>query len=408
MATGAYARAIGAAGAKPLLISSIVARLPQGMSLAILLLVRQTTGSFAAAGAVVGVYGLSTAAVNPLLGRLVDRFGPPRVLLAAAFAQAVALVAIDVAARQHADTAVLVVLGALGGACMPPVSACLRALWPQVLPDPATRESAFALDATVQEVIWMAGPLLVGALVSVGSPGLAVLGMGVVTLGGTAWFSRIPAARDWRPVDRAGARVLASPGMRIVLLSGFGAAVTMGSLEVGLPGLAAHLHAAGITPALLALASAGSFVGGLAYGARPWRAPLPRRHAALLAAAAVLMAPLLFAGSRSAVFPFALVAGLGYAPVLSAMYALVGRLAPAGAVTEAFTWSNAALGSGIALGVSAGGSLIQLGGAHAAFGLGVAASAVAALVALGGRRTLTLRPREEDFADLRHPVECGA
>src|SRR5690349_9583965 len=99
MAAAGYARALGAAGAKTLLVSSVVARLPLGMSLAILLLVRETTGSFAAAGAVVGAYGLATAAGAPIQGRLVDRFGPPRVLLIAAVGQAVALAVIVLAAR---------------------------------------------------------------------------------------------------------------------------------------------------------------------------------------------------------------------------------------------------------------------------------------------------------------------
>jgi MFS family permease len=407
MATGGYARALGAAGAKRLLASSVLARLPLGMSLAILLLVRETTGSFAAAGAVVGAYGLAGAAGGPLLGRLVDRFGPPPVLTAAALAQAAALTAIVAAARGGAGPLVLTVMGAAGGACIPPVSACLRALWPRLVPDPAARESAFALDATVQEVIWMAGPLLVGLLVSIGSPDIAVIGMAVVTLGGTAWFARAPLTRGWAPVDRDGAQVLRTPGMVVVLASCIAAGMTMGSLEVGLPGLAAQLRDPGITPALLALASTGSFLGGLAYGARSWTLPLSRRYALLLGAAALLMAPLLFADSASAALVFALTSGLGYAPVLSAIYALVGALAPAGAVTEAFTWCNAALGTGVAAGVSAGGSLIDLGGARAAFGLGIATSLAAALIWMAGRRRAWHDGAMHD-TDRRLTAQCPA
>jgi hypothetical protein len=75
--------------------------------------------------------------------------------------------------------------------------------------------------------------------------------------------------------------------------------------------------------------------------------------------------------------------------VLSTMYALVGALAPVGAATEAFTWCGAAIGGGIAGGVAAGGWLIDVAGAHAPFGLGMAAAAGAGAVALAGRRQLT-------------------
>ena len=76
-----------------LLVSSILGRLPSGMfSLAVLLLVRQQTGSFLDAGLAVGVFTLTGAALSPLQGTLVDRLGQTRVLLPCAIAQAILLV----------------------------------------------------------------------------------------------------------------------------------------------------------------------------------------------------------------------------------------------------------------------------------------------------------------------------
>ena len=69
--------------------SALVGRLPQGMSsLAILLLVRSTTHSYAAAGVAVGVNAFAAGASAPIAGRLVDRFGRERVMGPIAFAQA--------------------------------------------------------------------------------------------------------------------------------------------------------------------------------------------------------------------------------------------------------------------------------------------------------------------------------
>ena len=72
-----YRTVLSLPGAPRLFASALVGRLPQGMSsLAILLLVRGVTHSYAAAGVAVGAFALATAACAPVVGRLVDRFGP--------------------------------------------------------------------------------------------------------------------------------------------------------------------------------------------------------------------------------------------------------------------------------------------------------------------------------------------
>src|SRR2546421_645328 len=79
---------------------ALSAGLPQGMaSLAILLLVRGATHSYAAAGAAVGAYSLASAAVAPIQGRLVDRLGRVRVLAPSAIGQAVLLGVLVLATR---------------------------------------------------------------------------------------------------------------------------------------------------------------------------------------------------------------------------------------------------------------------------------------------------------------------
>src|SRR3981081_4462727 len=97
-------------GSSRLLITALVGRLPQGMaSLAILLLVRGVTRSYAAAGLAVGAYAFSNAACAPLQGRLVDRFGRVRVLLPLAAAQAIVLVGLVVDASTHGGALTVVV-----------------------------------------------------------------------------------------------------------------------------------------------------------------------------------------------------------------------------------------------------------------------------------------------------------
>jgi MFS family permease len=57
-------------------VLSVLCRLPMGMTpLAVLLLVRAETGSFATAGLTTGVYAAAVALVSPLCARMVDRSG---------------------------------------------------------------------------------------------------------------------------------------------------------------------------------------------------------------------------------------------------------------------------------------------------------------------------------------------
>ena len=83
--------------------ASAVGSLAIGMyALSILLLTRDATGSFADAGQVVGSFAFTNAVGAAAQGRLMDRLGQPRVLVAAASIHGVALVALVLAAESSA------------------------------------------------------------------------------------------------------------------------------------------------------------------------------------------------------------------------------------------------------------------------------------------------------------------
>jgi len=68
-----------------LLLAGFAGRLPSAMvPLALLLMVQQQTGSYAIAGLASATHGIAMALMAPILGRLADRRGPRRVLLAQA------------------------------------------------------------------------------------------------------------------------------------------------------------------------------------------------------------------------------------------------------------------------------------------------------------------------------------
>jgi MFS family permease len=282
-----YRSVLAVPGAVRLLGSALVARLPQGMSaLAVLLLVREATHSYALAGLAVGAQALAIAAAAPLLGRAIDRRGRAYVFTRCTVGYAVTNLLLVVAASLRAPGAALVVLSGATGASLPPVAPAVRALLRDVFSDVTVRESAYALESVSQELIWVAGPLLVAVAVTFFAPGVALLMIASIGLAGTALFVRAPLVRDRGPThtqERRGA-ALASRGLRVLLgpvaLTGLG----LGSTEVGLPALALHVGNRSAAGLLLALWSLGSLLGGLWYGSRAWRISLSARYGVLLTA----------------------------------------------------------------------------------------------------------------------------
>jgi MFS family permease len=387
----AYRSVLAIPGSPRLFASAIVGRLPQGMApLAIVLLVRGTTHSYAAAGAATGAFALATATAAPLQGRLVDRIGRMRVLAPAGIGQGLLLVLLVLLAKDNGSVGALVVVCGLAGALLPPIAASVRALLREVVPDHGMRESAYALDSVAQEVIWITGPLIVALIVGLTNPSDAVLVVAAVCVAGTATFVSSPLARDHGRRAERGRRTaaIASPTLRRllgpILLTGTG----LGAIEIGLPSLALHAGSRWASGLLLALWSVGSMAGGLWYGSRPWRSPIAIRYRMLLLVAALFTVPLIGARSVPAGVVCSLLAGLTIAPMFSCQYALVGRAVTAGSETEAFTWVSASLIGGIAAGSAAGGAVIASGGVGAPFILSCVATTTAAALALRVREAV--------------------
>ena len=368
--------------------TALIGRLPQGMSsLAILLLVRSATHSYPAAGVAVGAFAFATAAGSPFQGRMVDRYGRARVLLPAALGQVVALVALVLAARAGAGAVVLVAAAAGAGSLSPAIAPSVRALLGEIAGDREVRETAYALESVIQELIWISGPLVVAVVVAFASPSAAVLLCGACCIVGTTLFVRSPLARrELRHDDRhERAAALSNPALRVLLAPMALMGMALGAIDVGLPSLALHAGSPPSSGLLLALWSAGSLSGGLWYGSRSWRSPLAARYRVLTVATVISTVPLIAARTIPEGLVAALLAGVTVAPAFSCLYALVGRIVSPGVETEAFTWAASALIVGLAIGSALGGAAIDAAGVSGPFVLSCLAAGLTALLALRTR-----------------------
>ena len=133
--TARYAAILRAPHVTPLLLASMLARLPYGVyALAVILYL--SAGARLLRGRRPGRRRVRASAPPSACrgqGRLIDRFGQRRVLVPAALLDATATVALIALTESGAPTAALVVCGLLGGVAIPSVGGALRALWPSLL-----------------------------------------------------------------------------------------------------------------------------------------------------------------------------------------------------------------------------------------------------------------------------------
>ncbi|MCG8969779.1 MULTISPECIES: MFS transporter [Streptomyces] len=364
-----------------LLVGTLVGRLPNATAaIAIVLFVRAEGGSYSLAGALAAVYGVANAVGQPVLGRLVDLHGQPRVQLPAAVLSGLAMAVFAFAGTEPAALAYAAV-GA-SGLFTPPLEGGLRALWPSVLREEGQVHSAYAMDAVAQEVMFTVGPLLVTVCVSLWSPLVALLVLNAVGVLGALSVVVSPPSRAWRSAPREAhwLGALRSSGLLALLGAFLFIGMALGSITVASVPYADEHGGDAVYGWLMAALGLGALVGGTVYGARQWAGDPARRLRHLVALLAVCYLPLMLMPGAFAMVLLTAVAGVFLAPCIACAFVLVDRHAPRGTVTEAFSWLVTTFTVGASVGTGLTGPVVEAGGALWGFAVPGAAGAVSLLV----------------------------
>nr|MCW2727392.1 transporter [Aeromicrobium sp.] len=370
-------------GAALFSFTAVWSRLPLSMAgLGIVLLIQERTGSFQEAGVMAAAYVLSAAAFGPLQGRLADRLGQGPVLwgVGAVYAGGIAafLLAVDqgwAAPWPHA-------CAVLAGLATPQTGSMVRARWSHAVDDRTSLNTAFSIEAVLDEAVFIIGPVLVTFLTYQVSDYAGLICAAAAALGGS-WALALQRATA---PPAAGRRASDGPalnwaGLWPMVAVSVSLGIIFGSAEVIIAAFTKEQGQQGAAGVVLAVWAAGSLIAGVVVGALPRAENSLHRLRASILVLSVLFAPMAFLSDIPLLTIGMFLGGFMISPTLIAMVNLVEREVPPSRLTEALTWTTTGMSVGVAPGAAVVGAVIDAHGASAGFLVPLVAGLAGSLVA---------------------------
>ena len=369
----AYATVLGDAPARTFSLTGLVARLPQSMTgIGIVLLVSLTSGSFGRAGAVAATVTVAGALAAPLWGRVMDRSGQARVLVGTALGYALGVALVVVSVRAGWGLAATVAGAALAGLCFTPTGGSVRARWSHRLRDSPLLDTAFAIEAVIDELTFVVGPVLVTWLATTVDPAAGLVVCAVVgVLGSVLLGLQRSTEPPRRPRLHRADTTTRLPLLLLVtvVVASWANGTVFGSMEVVVVAFARERDVLGASGVLLMCWALGSLVAGAVAGLVTWRRPPLARYRIGAVVLAASLLPMPFVGAPALLGALLALSGFAVAPTLIAAVSVVQTSVPAPRLTEALGWSSTGISAGVATGAALGGATVDRAGSTGGFAL---------------------------------------
>jgi MFS family permease len=393
-----YRRVLRRPGALPFSTVGFVARLPMAMvTLGIVLLVADRTGSYQQAGTVSATFLLANAGCALVQARLIDRWGQARVLAPAVLLSTIGLAGLIAGVEEGASRTWTHACAALAGAALPQIGACVRARWVHLVDD-TELSTALAYESVLDEVVFIVGPALVTVLATAVHPAAGLAFAALASAAGTAILVCLRGTQPPVTAPGRGRTRVALPWRAIAPLvaCAFAMGVLLGGAEVATVAFAESRGSTGLSGVLLSVWALGSLLSGIVVGALAPRSSAATRFRRCTVALGVLVLPLPFVSSLVGVGVCLFVSGCAISPTLVAAFARIAEVVPASRMTEGITVFTTGLGAGLAPGAGVTGWAVDAAGYSAGFWVpalaGLGGAAVAVLTSGFDRRAAPDRP----------------
>ncbi|WP_228717403.1 MFS transporter [Allosaccharopolyspora coralli] len=368
--------------------------------IALTFLVADWTGAYVTGGVLGAAMLVGQGIAGPLRGRAADRQSRPKLLLKTVSVHATGLAALSLLAQPGVLDPqwwpALAPVATITGLFLPPVGPVMRAIWPEICGRQA-REAAYAIEATLQELLFIVAPVLVAFLIAFAGPVVAGLACaGTAAVGAAAFavvLSRSGLAHTVHEQHtdtgrRTTSSLFTTPGFAALLV--FGALLVAGLVMTDLVmiGWARERGEPALAGVLAAVWAFGSLTGGLVMGGRSGAPRLWRRALASAAGLVVLvpaLPPVAGTGEPWVVCVILFLGGAAIAPTLAAANSRLADTVPVHRRTEAFGWFTTATTAGATAASPIAGAWLDSAGPAAAAGTAALFVLCAALLVLRHR-----------------------
>lgn len=378
-----YRRVLSLPGAFAFSSTGLFARLPLSMTgFGIVLLVSARTGSYGYAGVVSAAYVLAAAVGAPAQGRISDRIGQARVLRCSGAFYAIGIVLLLVAVESDWGTPWPHLCAVIAGLASPQAGSMVRARWSHVISDRSQLNTAFALEAVIDEMVFIIGPVLVTLLTTVVAQSGGLLAAAAAALAGTWVLASLRSTEPPPSPNHDGIRPPLGWGLLgPIIVASVGLGVLFGSTEVIVVAFATELDQRAAAGPILAIWAAGSLVAGVFVGSASLPITPLRQYRVSILILSLLFIPLLFLPSVVWLAFGMFLAGFMISPTAIAAMTLIQIHVPPARLTEGIAWTTTGLAVGVAPGAAFAGWIIDNHGASAGFWVPLIAGLGATVVA---------------------------
>lgn len=394
-ALSSYRLLLSLPGARAFSVPACLARLGVAMqSLALLWAVHGASGSFVLAGLCTGAFAIAESLLAPQAARFVDSHGQRAVARVQLPAFALAATTVLVANALDGPPWLWLLASGVAGVACPQIGSLAAARWRHLTGGSAQMTTALALEAALNELTFMVGPVLVTTLAAAVHPSAGLALASALVLGATTALIR---RRDTEPprqprgpgllwdsrwLDRS---LLPFAALHLLLGTWFGGAT------ICLTAMAIDLGAGAYAGVIAAGGGAASLLVGIAYGGTR---RLGARQALVGGAAVLALSSALLSQTHSLV-PLVLLtvtAGACIAPIVIPAATALQQSTSRSLYVQAVTWTGSASALGSAASAPLVGRLVDGSSAQAGYlalaGLDLLLLVAAACVPMidGGRR----------------------
>ena len=370
-----YAELFKNPGVASVLFAQLLARFPFGMqTITFAIHLEHIFGNYTVAGLAIAASTVGAAISAPILGRLVALYGIKVVVITCSLVSPVGFLLLAFAPLTEGQ-AILTALGL--GLFVPPIQPAARAVYPTLVKSESVRNNLFSVDAILQEVIWIVGPVLTTILIATTNTVVPLVVMVFVQIFGGLWFALLPQVQG-APIPRSKKKmgsVLRTPLVRIMIVVNLLFVGSFSALEIGAVAAVGEAGAGFV----LAMLSIGSVVGALAFGHRA-RSPL----ALTKQLGVVLLGDLLiFFNAKDPLWLgiCLFISGIGVALAFATMSAIIAKSIPLDDTPEVYGWIGSGQNIGYGLGAALAGVLVDNLSSTASFAFASGLDGLAMLVA---------------------------